>query len=60
MSNIDFNELMKMLSNIDKKELENRMNQVSNMLKDRTPEEQKKFAAEEKEKRKGWQGRRNN
>lgn len=39
MSNIDFNELMKMLSNMDKKELENRMNQVSNMLKDKTPEE---------------------
>ena len=39
MSNLDFNELMKMLSTMDKKELESRMNQVSNMLKNKTPEE---------------------
>lgn len=39
MSNLDFNELMKMISTMDKKELENKMNQVSNMLKSKTPEE---------------------
>ena len=35
-NNIDFNELMKMISNMDKKELESKMNQVSNMLKSHT------------------------
>lgn len=39
MSNFDFNELMKMVSKMDKKELESKMNQVSNMLKNKTPEE---------------------
>lgn len=33
MANMDFNEFMKMVSNMDKKELENKMKQVSDILK---------------------------
>ena len=39
MANMNFNELMKMISNMDKKELETKMNQVSQMLNSKTPEE---------------------
>lgn len=39
MANMDFNELMKMISKMDKKELETKMNQVSQMLNSKTPEE---------------------
>lgn len=39
MSNIDFNEAMKILSKMDKKELESKMAQVSNMLNSKSPEE---------------------
>lgn len=39
MANVDFNELMKMISNMDKKELETKMNYVSNMLKTKSPEQ---------------------
>ena len=39
MANMNFNELMKMISNMVKKELETKMNQVSQMLNSKTPEE---------------------
>lgn len=39
MSNVNFNELMKMVSNMDKKELEIKMQQVSQMLKNKSPEQ---------------------
>lgn len=39
MANMNFNELMKMISNMDKKELETKMNQVSQMLNSKTQEE---------------------
>lgn len=39
MSNIDFNELMNMISKMDKRELESKMNQVSQMLGSKSPEE---------------------
>lgn len=39
MANIDFNEMMKMISNMDKKELEEKMAQVSKMLGSKTPEQ---------------------
>lgn len=39
MSDINFNELMKMISNMDKKELQAKMNEVSQMLNSKTPEE---------------------
>lgn len=39
MSDINFNELMKMISNMDKKELQAKMNEVSKMLNSKSPEE---------------------
>ena len=39
MSDVNFNELMKMISNMDKKELKAKMNEVSQMLNSKTPEE---------------------
>lgn len=39
MGNVDFNELMNMVSKMDKKELEEKMAQVSKMLSSKSPEE---------------------
>ena len=39
MDNINFDYMMKMLSNMDKKELEMRMSQVSKMFENKSPEE---------------------
>lgn len=39
MANMDFGELMKMISNMDKKELELKMAQASQLLNSKTPEE---------------------
>ena len=39
MSEMNFNDMMNMISNMDKKELETKMNQVSQMLNSKTPEE---------------------
>lgn len=39
MSDINFNELMKMVSNMDKKELQDKMKEVSKMLNSKSPEE---------------------
>lgn len=39
MSDINFNELMKMIANMDKKELQSKMNEVSKMLESNSPEE---------------------
>lgn len=39
MSDINFNELMKMISQMDKVELQSKLNEVSNMLNSKNPEE---------------------
>lgn len=39
MADIDLNELMKMVSNMDKNELQSKMNEVSKMLNNTSPEE---------------------
>lgn len=39
MSDINFNELMKMISQMDKAELQSKLNEVSNMLNSKNPEE---------------------
>lgn len=39
MSDINFNELMKMISSMDKKELQSKMNEVSKILGSKSPEE---------------------
>lgn len=39
MENFDFNEMMKMVSKMDKKELEEKMAQVSKMLGSKSPEQ---------------------
>lgn len=39
MSDINFNELMKMISSMDKKELQSKMNEISKMLNSKSPEE---------------------
>lgn len=39
MSNINFNELMNMISKMDKQELQSKMNEVSKMLNSKSPEE---------------------
>ena len=39
MGNVDFNELMNMVSKMDKKELKEKMVQVSKMLGSKSPEE---------------------
>ena len=39
MDNINFDYMMKMISNMDKKELEMRMSQVSKMFENKSPEE---------------------
>lgn len=39
MSDINFNELMKMISKMDKAELQSKMNEVSKMLNNKSPEE---------------------
>lgn len=39
MANVDFNELMNMISKMDKKELEEKMTQVSKMLEKKSPEQ---------------------
>ena len=39
MSYINFNELMKMISQMDKAELQSKLNEVSNMLNSKNPEE---------------------
>lgn len=39
MSDINFNELMKMISSMDKKELQSKMNEISKILGSKSPEE---------------------
>ena len=39
MSEMNFNDMMNMISKMDKKELEEKMNQVSKMLGNKSPEE---------------------
>lgn len=39
MSEMNFNDMMNMISKMDKKELEEKMNQVSKMLGNKIPEE---------------------
>ena len=39
MSDINFNELMKMISSMNKKELQSKMNEVSKILGSKSPEE---------------------
>lgn len=39
MSEMNFNDMMNMISKMDKKELEEKMNQVSKMLRNKSPEE---------------------
>lgn len=39
MSEMNFNDMMNMISKMDKKELEEKMNQVSKMLGNNSPEE---------------------
>lgn len=39
MSDINFNELMKMISQMDKAELQSKLNEVSNMLNSKNPGE---------------------
>ncbi len=39
MSEMNFNDMMNMISKMDKKELEEKMNQVSKMLGNKNPEE---------------------
>lgn len=39
MSDINFNELMKMISKMDKNELQTKMNEVSKILNNQSPEE---------------------
>lgn len=39
MSEMNFNDMMNMISKMDKKELEEKMNQVSKMLGNKCPEE---------------------
>lgn len=39
MSEMNFNDMMNMISKMDKKELEEKMNQVSKMLGNKKPEE---------------------
>lgn len=39
MSDINFNELMKMILQMDKAELQSKLNEVSNMLNSKNPEE---------------------
>ena len=39
MSEMNFNDMMNMISKMDKKELEEKMNQVSKMLWNKSPEE---------------------
>ncbi len=39
MSEMNFNDMMNMISKMDKKELEEKMNQVSKMLENKSPEE---------------------
>ena len=39
MPNMNFDDMMKMLAKMDKKELEARMNQVSKMLENKSPED---------------------
>ena len=39
MSEMNFNDMMNMISNMDKKELEEKMNHVSKMLGNKSPEE---------------------
>ena len=39
MSDINFNELMKMISQMDKKELQSKLNEVSKMMNSKNPED---------------------
>lgn len=39
MSDIKFNELMKMISQMDKKELQSKLNEVSKMMNSKNPED---------------------
>lgn len=39
MPNMNFDDMMKMLAKMDKKEFEARMNQVSKMLENKSPED---------------------
>ena len=39
MANVDFNELMNMISKMDKKDLAEKMSQVSKMLETKSPEQ---------------------